>query len=177
MNNQEYNVIMNTHKGLIDIYTKKVCGWFGRKYSMDECKHLVMIAAYLAGKAEKDLAEENNGTCPYKFGTLLNIQVLNVINGSWMKDKPSKHYLSGNYDGTVDDSFDELTQVINTEAINKGLYCLNDLEKQVIKFRYFDDLTYKEISGKMGISLPYAHLLNKSALEKLSQELGDSYVL
>lgn len=67
--------------------------------------------------------------------------------------------------GSIEDNYES----INVEFLNQLLECLTDLERKMIKYTYFDNLTQKEIATILDLSQSYVSRVVKRALEKMKR--------
>lgn len=56
-------------------------------------------------------------------------------------------------------------------SINRALDMLGPVEKEIIKLRYFENLMWEFVAGKVGYSPRYCHRLHRAALEKMAASL------
>lgn len=62
---------------------------------------------------------------------------------------------------------DKITLEIKKEKIENMLKALNNIEVKIIKYRYVDELIFKEISYKINMNADYLVTKNKTIIEKL----------
>ncbi len=55
--------------------------------------------------------------------------------------------------------------------LEKAFQVLNEREKQILYFTYFDNLSQKETGDKLGISQMHVSRLQRRALEKLKESI------
>lgn len=86
---------------------------------------------------------------------------------------------SDNYNlvSSIPANFDKTEQVDDTidikELIEIGLGSLTDLQKQVIKFRYYEGMTLQQSGDALGYSSEYIRLIQNKALETMKRELSE----
>lgn len=72
-------------------------------------------------------------------------------------------------------------ELIREEMLNelaKALKKLSEKERDLIILRYYDNLTLKDISVKMGISYAYAKIIHAKAISSLRESMGiDNYLI
>lgn len=79
-------------------------------------------------------------------------------------------------------SMDEVDEEIMREDMLKSLAIalkkLSEKERDVIILRYYDDMSLKDISEKMGISYAYAKVLHAKAISNLRESIDiDDYLI
>jgi RNA polymerase sigma factor (sigma-70 family) len=65
------------------------------------------------------------------------------------------------------------TKIEDGLTLSKAMETLNDKEKFIIKGRYQDDKTFKELGAKVGVSESQATRIYKGALLKLRKSMKD----
>lgn len=75
------------------------------------------------------------------------------------------------------DAVDESEVTTNRVAVSVALRGLDDREQQVVRRRFFDDLSQDEIASEFGISQVQVSRLLRSCLERLRVELDDRVVV
>ena len=73
-----------------------------------------------------------------------------------------------------DNSMEQAANLMSCrQAAAQALSILDERSRDVVVLRYFYDLSFKEISGKMGISEGNARVISTRALDKMQSYLGD----
>lgn len=70
--------------------------------------------------------------------------------------------------GQEDKTFEEIE---NRDFLEKSLDKFNDIEKEFIQLRYFNNMTQKDIAKKFGVSQMYISRLEKKVLERFRRIL------
>jgi len=69
--------------------------------------------------------------------------------------------------GTIGKEDEEFEKIENRDFLERSMDKLNELEKQFIKMRYYDNQTQKSIAEKLGVSQMYVSRLEKKVLNKI----------
>lgn len=74
-------------------------------------------------------------------------------------------------------SHPDATEVVDYwQTVGRALSTLPDRERQVLTMRFFDEMSQSAVASEMGISQMHVSRLQRTALEKLRQRLGDAYL-
>lgn len=71
--------------------------------------------------------------------------------------------------GDVDASFEKIE---NKDFLTSAMNKLNDIEKQFVHMRYFEEKTQKQIAEKLGVSQMYVSRLEHKVIDKFRRILG-----
>ena len=71
----------------------------------------------------------------------------------------------------IKDDHDEITKLSNVMALKKSLHRLKGKELDIIRKRYYDDMTQTEIANELGISQAQVSRLEKNAIATLRKEI------
>ncbi len=66
---------------------------------------------------------------------------------------------------------DDLCKTETLDELAKALHTLRENERDVIIFRYYSDMSFKDIADKMDMSYSYIRYLHVNALKKLRNKL------
>jgi RNA polymerase sigma-B factor len=74
-------------------------------------------------------------------------------------------------------SVDDATDAVDYwESVGRALSSLPERERQVLTLRFFDEMSQSAVAKELGMSQMHVSRLQRSALEKVRQRLGDAYV-
>lgn len=96
---------------------------------------------------------------------------LYVITINCAKDKlKSQKRETELFDGLYNDI--NIENVLGEDAFYNDIACLNEQEKQIIIFKYIEDMTFKEIAKEIGMPLSSVSSIYYRALEKIKENLS-----
>lgn len=73
-----------------------------------------------------------------------------------------------------DDSMEQATNLMGCrQAVAKALSVLDERSKDIVVLKYFEDLSYKDIGERMGLSEGNARVICSRALKEMQKALGD----
>ena len=70
----------------------------------------------------------------------------------------------------IKDDKDEIELLHNVMTLKKSMYRLKDKEMDIIRKRYYQDMTQTEIANELGISQAQVSRLEKNAIAMLKKE-------
>jgi RNA polymerase sigma-B factor len=73
----------------------------------------------------------------------------------------------------VDDSTDSVDY---WQTVGRALTTLSDRERQILTLRYFEEWSQSAVAQELGISQMHVSRLQRSALAKMRESLGDAYI-
>ena len=76
--------------------------------------------------------------------------------------------------GLIADSEDEFDRFETKEALKAAMVGMTDTEKQLVKYRFVDELSQSETANKLGVSQMFVSRLERKLLARLKENLQDS---
>ena len=76
--------------------------------------------------------------------------------------------------GLIADSEDEFDRFETKEALKSAMVGMTDTEKQLVKYRFVDELSQSETANKLGVSQMFVSRLERKLLARLKENLQDS---
>ena len=76
--------------------------------------------------------------------------------------------------GLIADSEDEFDRFETKEALKAAMVGMTDTEKQLVKYRFVDELSQSETANKVGVSQMFVSRLERKLLARLKENLQDS---
>lgn len=74
----------------------------------------------------------------------------------------------------IDQSPDEQKNIFENIYLKEIIKTLSSVERQIVNYRYFEDLTQLEIANRLGVSQVQISRIEKRVLEKLRQSIGNN---
>lgn len=134
----------------------------------DRAYHAMKFKEDYIAKYQREPSNEEIA-CALKIKTLDVIEAFEAINNVSSLSEPLYNDLDESLElaDTISEDPDVLTKQANHLSLMEGLTHLSDIEKKIIKKRYYDGLTQFEIANEFSISQAQVSRLEKNALRTL----------
>ena len=134
-----------------------------RRYKLIEQTRYIMAQQLMRVPSNKELSEFLN----------MDIEVLDsaIMSGNKIMSLDDESELSRTLHETI-----AVKQKVNDDDVillNNSINCLNDLEKDIINSRYYEDLTQSETADRLGISQVKVSRYEKKSLVKMREYMHE----
>jgi len=166
---EEHDILYSQHRNKLIELNLGLVGYFIKKYPNLENEHIISASNFSAIYAANNYNFRKGSSYRNYLQYYIRTKVINFLKRQKdKKEKNSSHILEEVIkEKTIEDPLEYRTKQDELAEIRKQMDNLPKKYKEVLRLRYFQDKTFREIEDEINVTKQYASQLERKALKKL----------